>query len=57
MLPGTAVFVYAGTQLAQINEISDITSPSLIFAFTLLGLFPLITKKFLQYIRKGKVNE
>ena len=57
MLPGTAVFVYAGTQLAQINEISDITSPSLIFAFTLLGLFPLITKKFLQYIRMDKGDE
>ena len=57
MLPGTAVFVYAGTQLAQINEISDITSPSLIFAFTLLGLFPLTTKKFLQYIRKDKGDE
>ncbi len=57
MLPGTAVFVYAGTQLAQINEISDITSPSLLFAFTLLGLFPLVTKKFLKYIRKDKDDE
>ena len=57
MLPGTAIFVYAGTQLAQINEISDITSPSLLFAFTLLGLFPLVTKKFLKYIRKDKDDE
>ena len=57
MLPGTAVFVYAGTQLAQINEISDITSPSLLLAFTMLGLFPLVTKKVLKYIRKDKGDE
>jgi uncharacterized membrane protein YdjX (TVP38/TMEM64 family) len=57
MLPGTAVFVYAGTQLAQINEISDITSPSLLLAFTMLGLFPLVTKKVLKYIRKEKGDE
>lgn len=57
MLPGTAVFVYAGTQLAQINEISDITSPSLLLAFTMLGLFPLVTKKLLKYIRKDKGDE
>ena len=57
MLPGTAVFVYAGTQLAEINEISDITSPSLLLAFTMLGLFPLVTKKLLKYIRKDKGDE
>ena len=54
MLPGTAVYVYAGTQLAQIESLSDIVSPSLLIAFALLGVFPLIAKKLIQFIRKGK---
>ena len=57
MLPGTAVYVYAGTQLAQIESFSDIASPSLLIAFALLGLFPLIAKKLVQFIRKEKIHE
>ncbi len=52
MLPGTAVYVYAGTELGKINSLADITSPSLLLAFALLGLFPLIAKKALSYFRK-----
>jgi uncharacterized membrane protein YdjX (TVP38/TMEM64 family) len=47
MLPGTAVYIYAGTELGKINELSDITSPSLLVAFTLLGIFPLVMKKLM----------
>ena len=54
MLPGTILYVYAGTQLAQIEIFSDITSPSMLIAFALLGLFPLIAKNFIQFIRKDK---
>ena len=54
MLPGTIVYVYAGTQLAQIETFSDITSPSMLIAFALLGLFPLIAKNFVQFMRKDK---
>ena len=57
MLPGTIVYVYAGTQLAQIETFSDITSPSMLIAFALLGLFPLITKKLVQLIRKDKNHD
>lgn len=57
MLPGTAVYVYAGTQLAQIESFSDIASPSLLLAFVLLGLFPLIAKKLVQLMRKEKIHE
>lgn len=52
MLPGTAIYVYAGTQLAQINSLSDITSPSLLLAFGLLGIFPIATKKIIEFFRK-----
>lgn len=40
MLPGTVVFVYAGTQLAQINSPKDVLSPGLIGALVLLGILP-----------------
>lgn len=52
MLPATLVFVYAGTQLAKIDSISGILSPEIIGAFTLLGFFPLLTKRFVAAIKK-----
>ncbi|MFK7867172.1 MAG: TVP38/TMEM64 family protein [Alphaproteobacteria bacterium] len=55
MLPGTAIYVYAGTQLAQIESLRDITSPPLLAAFILLGLFPLISKKLVQWLRRKKI--
>ncbi|WP_038176911.1 MULTISPECIES: TVP38/TMEM64 family protein [Vibrio] len=44
MLPGTAVYLNAGTQLAQIDSLSGIVSPSVLLSFALLGLFPVIAK-------------
>ncbi len=41
MLPGTVAFVYAGTQLAQIESLRDVLSPGLIGAFVIIGLLPL----------------
>ena len=52
MLPGTAVYVYAGTQLSEISSFGDIASPKLLISFTLLGLFPILSKKLLALIRK-----
>jgi uncharacterized membrane protein YdjX (TVP38/TMEM64 family) len=57
MLPGTAVYVYAGTQLSQIASFSDIVSPSLLIVFSLLGLLPLIAKKTVLFMRKEKIHE
>jgi pyruvate/2-oxoglutarate dehydrogenase complex dihydrolipoamide dehydrogenase (E3) component/uncharacterized membrane protein YdjX (TVP38/TMEM64 family) len=44
MLPATAVYVNAGTQLAQLHSASDVLSPALLGSFVLLGLFPFIVK-------------
>ncbi len=49
MLPGTLVYVNAGTQLAKLDSISGLLSPGLILSFILLGLFPLIAKKALGF--------
>jgi pyruvate/2-oxoglutarate dehydrogenase complex dihydrolipoamide dehydrogenase (E3) component/uncharacterized membrane protein YdjX (TVP38/TMEM64 family) len=55
MLAGTVVYVYAGTELARIDSLRSILSPRLIGAFVLLGLFPLLTKKLLDYLKRRKV--
>jgi uncharacterized membrane protein YdjX (TVP38/TMEM64 family) len=57
MLAGTIVYVNAGKELAKIDSLSGILSPTLIFSFVLLGLFPLITKKLLGLYRSRKGKE
>lgn len=49
MLAGTLVYVNAGTQLAKIESLSGILSPALVGSFALLGVFPLIAKKIIEY--------
>ena len=55
MLAGTVLYVNAGTQLAEINSLSGILSPKLIFSFVLLGLLPLIGKAIVNKIKQRKV--
>ena len=55
MLAGTIVYVNAGTQLAQINSLSDILSPGLILSFSVLGLFPWFAKSILGLIQRQRV--
>ena len=60
MLPGTLVYVNAGTQLAQIDSLKGILSPGLLLSFALLGVFPLLAKKGVALInrkRKGTHHE
>ncbi|WP_417439299.1 FAD-dependent oxidoreductase [Idiomarina sp.] len=54
MLLGTAVYVNAGTQLAQISSLGDVVSADLIGAFVLLGIFPLIAKAVLAFMKRRK---
>ncbi|MFC1237205.1 TVP38/TMEM64 family protein [Vibrio sp. F74] len=51
MLPGTLVYLNAGTQLANIDSLSGIVSPSVLASFVLLGLFPVITKWIMAKLR------
>jgi pyruvate/2-oxoglutarate dehydrogenase complex dihydrolipoamide dehydrogenase (E3) component/uncharacterized membrane protein YdjX (TVP38/TMEM64 family) len=51
MLAGTIVYVNAGTQLAAIESPAGILSPGLIGAFILLGIFPLIAKRVLDFVK------
>jgi uncharacterized membrane protein YdjX (TVP38/TMEM64 family) len=54
MLPGTIVYVNAGTQLAKIESVKGILSPGLILSFALLGIFPLIVKKIIAVVTDRK---
>ena len=55
MLAGTAVYVNAGTQLAQIDSLAGIVSPGLIFSFVLLGIFPWIAKAIVAVVNRRRV--
>lgn len=52
MLAGTVVYVFAGTQLAEIKSLGDILSPGLIAAFVALGVFPLAAKKTIGLLHR-----
>ena len=54
MLPGTMVFVNAGKELAKIESLKGIFSPSLIISFALIGIFPIVIKKILALYRSGR---
>ncbi len=54
MLAGTAVYVNAGTQLAQLQDLSGILSPGLLFSFVLLGVFPLLAKRLLSMLARRR---
>lgn len=50
MLPGTFVYVLAGSELGQLTSTGNIFSPSLIVALTLLGLMPWLVKKLTAHL-------
>lgn len=54
MLAGTAVYVNAGTQLAQLDSLAGIASPAILGSFIALGLFPIAVKKLMEIYKKKK---
>ncbi len=54
MLPGTVVYVNAGTQLGQIESAAGILSPGILISFVLLGIFPLIAKRIIDALKRSK---
>ncbi|MBD1176690.1 TVP38/TMEM64 family protein [Vibrio cholerae] len=52
MLPGTAVYLNAGTQLAEISRLGEIVSLPVLASFVLLGVFPIMVKWLM-----GKVQQ
>lgn len=55
MLPGTAVYVFAGSQIPSLTELAENgipANPWLLVAFALLGIFPLLVKLTAGAIKK-----
>ncbi|HSL05689.1 MAG TPA: TVP38/TMEM64 family protein [Nitrospiraceae bacterium] len=51
IIPGSAVYTFAGRQLGTINALSELVSPRLLLAFSLLGLLmliPVVYRKFTE---------
>lgn len=48
MLPATATYVYAGTELSQIENTSEIFNLNLLMAFALLGVLPIAFKYLIK---------
>ncbi|MES2883621.1 MAG: FAD-dependent oxidoreductase [Pseudomonadota bacterium] len=55
MLLGTAAYVNAGTQLAQLSSLKGVLSPGILGAFVFLGVLPLIAKRIVDGLRARKV--
>ena len=52
MLPGTIIYVNAGSKLASLNSLSDVLSVSFILSVTALGLLPFLGKFIMTQIKK-----
>ena len=51
MLPATILYVAAGAQIAKIDDLGDIVSPSMLFLFLLLGIFPFLAKRLANFLK------
>ncbi len=54
MLPGTAVYINAGTQLGRLESLSGIISAPLLGSFVLLALFPFIARWLLAQLQRRR---
>ncbi|MBI4806504.1 MAG: TVP38/TMEM64 family protein [Desulfovibrio sp.] len=52
MLPGTAVFVNAGTELGRIDNVRDVLSLELLGSLALLAVFPWVARLALKLFRR-----
>ncbi|MGU5546733.1 FAD-dependent oxidoreductase [Aeromonas veronii] len=55
MLPGTFVYVLAGSELGQLTSTGNILSPGLMVALTLLGLMPWLVKKLTAHLAQRRL--
>ncbi|HRI99188.1 MAG TPA: FAD-dependent oxidoreductase [Hyphomonas sp.] len=55
MLLGTLIYVNAGTRLAELNSVSQISSPSLILSLAALGIAPWIGKALIGLMRRRRL--
>jgi uncharacterized membrane protein YdjX (TVP38/TMEM64 family) len=54
MLPGTMVYINAGTEISKIESLKGIFSPSILVSFVLLGILPLVSKFIINWLKSNK---
>tara|TARA_B100001094_G_C17464834_1_gene454573 strand:- start:14 stop:505 length:492 start_codon:yes stop_codon:yes gene_type:complete len=52
MLPGTIIIILLGNELSSVLVSDDVMSPILVVYLTLLGLVPLLSKRFIIFNKK-----
>jgi uncharacterized membrane protein YdjX (TVP38/TMEM64 family) len=52
MLPGTFLYVNAGTALSEIHSLSGLVSPTVLGSLALLGIFPLMIRTLLRWKKR-----
>ena len=52
MFIATAIFVYAGVQISNLNSLEEILSFKIVASLTVIGLFPLLVKYIYKMIKK-----
>jgi pyruvate/2-oxoglutarate dehydrogenase complex dihydrolipoamide dehydrogenase (E3) component/uncharacterized membrane protein YdjX (TVP38/TMEM64 family) len=55
MLPGTLVYVNAGTRLAEVESLRDVSSPELLASLVALGVFPWAVRSLVGWIKARRV--
>jgi uncharacterized membrane protein YdjX (TVP38/TMEM64 family) len=56
IIPGSFVFAFAGRQLGSINSLTEIASPPVLLAFTLLGLLALMPIAYRKWTEKKETD-
>ena len=56
IIPGSFVYAYAGRQLGTINSLSEIASPRVLVAFTLLGLLAMMPVVYRKLRARGSTS-
>ena len=62
MLPGTAVFVYAGAQVPSLRHFADngvrgVMTPGLVIAMVVIGILPILMRKVVGIVKSGNAHE
>ena len=54
LLPGIAIYANMGSQLSQLENLQGLLAPNLLFAFSLIALFPVFIRYLIKFSKKFK---
>ena len=52
LLPAMVIYANMGSQLSQLENLQGLAEPNVLFAFSLVGLFPLFVKYFFKFFKR-----